>query len=53
MDLDQNSSFEALSYTLNLDTQWKTLMFEWVEDTEKQERIILSNSKTLDITLNL
>lgn len=53
MDLDSEPLFEALSYTWDLDRQWKTIKFEFVEDQEKEERPILCNGKTHHVTMNL
>jgi hypothetical protein len=53
VDLDQKPSFEALSYTWNLDPQWKTMKFDVVEDKVKEERPILCNGKPHHVTMNL
>ncbi|RDI81402.1 hypothetical protein Vi05172_g8687 [Venturia inaequalis] len=53
VDLDLKPSFEALSYTWDLDPQWSTFSFEFVADKEKEERPILCNGKTLHVTMNL
>lgn len=53
VDLDSKPSFEALSYTWDLDPQWSTFKFEFVEDKEKEERPILCNGKTHHVTMNL
>ncbi|QDS78035.1 hypothetical protein FKW77_003080 [Venturia effusa] len=53
VDLDSKPVFEALSYTWDLDPQWNTIKFEFVEDKEKEERPILCNGKTHHVTMNL
>ncbi|TLD35156.1 Heterokaryon incompatibility protein 6 [Venturia nashicola] len=53
VNLDSKPLFEALSYTWNLDPQWSTFEFEFVEDKEKEERPILCNGKTHHVTMNL
>jgi Heterokaryon incompatibility protein (HET) len=53
VDLDSKPSFEALSYTWDLDPQWSTFKFDFVEDKEREERPILCNGKTHHVTMNL
>jgi hypothetical protein len=53
VDLDQNPSFEALSYTWDLDPQWNTFKFDIVDDQKKEERPILCNGKPRHVTMNL
>lgn len=53
VNLDQNPSFEALSYTWDLDSEWSTLQFEFVFDKKREERPILCNGKTHHVTMNL
>lgn len=53
VDLDSKPSFEALSYTWDLNPQWSTIKFDFVEDKEKEERPILCNGKTHHVTMNL
>ncbi|KAF2422581.1 hypothetical protein EJ08DRAFT_619328 [Tothia fuscella] len=53
VDLDKKPSFEALSYTWDLDLQWSMMKLEAVEDTKKEERPILCNGKTHHVTMNL
>ncbi|KAF1998437.1 hypothetical protein P154DRAFT_439291, partial [Amniculicola lignicola CBS 123094] len=53
VDLDQAPSFEALSYTWDLDPQWDTFQFEYVPDKAREERPILCNGKTCHVTMNL
>ncbi|KAF2228725.1 hypothetical protein EV356DRAFT_457163, partial [Viridothelium virens] len=53
VELDQKPSFQALSYTWDLDPQFDTFKLEFAEDTKKEERPILCNGKTHHVTMNL
>lgn len=54
-NLDNNPTFEALSYSWNIDARFNLSKFEPVDDGEDaiRERPILCNGKTLHITTNL
>jgi hypothetical protein len=51
--LDAKPSFDALSYTWDLDPEWDTFKFDFVRDKKKEERPILCNGKTHHVTMNL
>lgn len=52
-DLESNPSFEALSYTWDLDPSFDLIKFDIVKDEKKEERPILCNGKTRHVTMNL
>lgn len=53
LDKEPIIEYDALSYTWDLDPEWNTLKFEFVNDTKKEERPILCNGKTKHVTMNL
>ncbi|SMY29693.1 unnamed protein product [Zymoseptoria tritici ST99CH_1A5] len=49
----ESPSFDALSYTWNLDPTWSVSKGKTVADKKREQRHILCNGRTLHITMNL